>query len=388
MAFSRVSPVAIATSFSLQLRSSSLSPITFSRFRFSRQKSLPLVLPSLAFETLVKSVNAKGESSKGRSEDGVNEKVGQFTDSVSFEAEELWIHYIRDSISHANMLADQELITVAERDLIIEGLRKIEKMIESGEFVWRKHREDVHMNIEAALTDMIGQPAKKLLIGRSRNEQVATVLRLWCCDAIDGVRFRIKQLKGQFTLLDERNFGRTIEGNTCLRSDKHVILHSLLLSYINLLEEDSRRLKNCKDRLKRSPLRVYSFFSTRLPINRPMRSQELGFIATLSNCDAVTARDFVFDLLFANFFTALDLFQICEKWVLFSNPIESWMKSTTDDIRSLLDSFARLPSADNPNLQEEKKLLFNSVNATMKMLEETSAFFANITFNDDTTTAP
>ncbi|RVW65553.1 Argininosuccinate lyase, chloroplastic [Vitis vinifera] len=130
----------------------------------------------------------------GRFEEGVTDAVERFTESISFD-KALYKQDIMGSRAHASMLAHQGLISVSDRDSILQGLDNIERRIEDGEFVWRTDREDVHMNIEAALTDLIGEPAKKLHTARSRNDQVLTDFRLWCRDAIDNIVARVKHLQ-------------------------------------------------------------------------------------------------------------------------------------------------------------------------------------------------
>ncbi|KAF3513928.1 hypothetical protein F2Q69_00001842 [Brassica cretica] len=130
----------------------------------------------------------------GRFEESVTEKVEKFTESISFD-KVLYKQYIMGSKAHATMLAHQGLITDGDRDIILRGLDEIERKIQGDEFEWRTDREDVHMNIEAALTDLIGDPSKKLHTARSRNDQVATDFRLWCSDAIDTILVKIKHLQ-------------------------------------------------------------------------------------------------------------------------------------------------------------------------------------------------
>jgi argininosuccinate lyase len=124
------------------------------------------------------------------------------------------------------------LITTSDRDSIIDGLREIERRIENGEFNWRADREDVHMNIEASLTDLIGEPAKKLHTSRSRNDQVVTDLRLWCRDAIDKIVSSIKQLQVSLLKLALKNQGLIVPGYTHLQRAQPVLLQHLILAYV------------------------------------------------------------------------------------------------------------------------------------------------------------
>ena len=123
-------------------------------------------------------------------------------------------------------------MSISDRDRILEGLDEIERRIEAGEFNWRTDREDVHMNIEAALTDMIGEPAKKLHTARSRNDQVMTDFRLWCRDAIDKIITRIKHLQFSLVTLALKNEGLIVPGYTHLQRAQPVLLQHLLLAYV------------------------------------------------------------------------------------------------------------------------------------------------------------
>lgn len=133
----------------------------------------------------------------------------------------------------------QELITDSDRDSILRGLDDIERQIEEGKFEWRTDREDVHMNIEAALTDLIGEPAKKLHTARSRNDQVATDFRLWCRDAIDSIIVKIKFLQTSLVALALKNEGLIVPGYTHLQRAQPVLLPHVLLTYVEQVQNFS-----------------------------------------------------------------------------------------------------------------------------------------------------
>ncbi|KAJ4832849.1 hypothetical protein Tsubulata_001933, partial [Turnera subulata] len=167
----------------------------------------------------------------GRFEESVTNTVEKFTESISFD-KELYKHDIMGSKAHASMLAKQGLMSDGDRDSILRGLEEIERKIESGEFVWRTDREDVHMNIEAALTDMIGEPAKKLHTARSRNDQVLTDFRLWCRDAIARILGSVKRLQAALVTLALKNEELIVPGYTHLQRAQPVLLPHLLLAYV------------------------------------------------------------------------------------------------------------------------------------------------------------
>ncbi|XP_010938294.1 argininosuccinate lyase, chloroplastic [Elaeis guineensis] len=346
----------------------------------------------------------------GRFEDSVTDAVERFSESVSFD-KELYKHDIMGSRAHATMLAHQGLMTDSDRDGILHGLDEIERRIEAGEFVWRTDREDVHMNIEAALTDMIGEPAKKLHTARSRNDQVVTDLRLWCREAIDKILAHIRQLQVALVGLALKNEGLIVPGYTHLQRAQPVLLRHLLLTYVEQLERDAGRLVGCKDRMNFCPLGACALAGTGLPINRFMTSDALGFTAPMRNSiDAVSDRDFVLEFLSANSITAIHLSRLGEEWVLwaseefgFLTPSDSVstgssimpQKKNPDpmelvrgksarvvgDLVTLLVLCKGLPQAYNRDLQEDKEPLFDSVRTILGMLEVTTEFACNITFN-------
>ncbi|XP_058069344.1 argininosuccinate lyase, chloroplastic isoform X3 [Magnolia sinica] len=240
-------------------------------------------------------------------------------------------------------------MTASDRDKILRGLDEIERMIESGKFIWRADREDVHMNIEAALTDMIGEPAKKLHTARSRNDQVVTDLRLWCRDAIDGILTRIKQLQVALVKLALKNEGLIVPGYTHLQRAQPVLLQHLLLSYVEQLERDAIRFVNCKNGLNFCPLGACALAGTGLPIDRHMTSDALGFTAPMRNSiDAVSDRDFVLEFLSTNSITAVHLSRLAEEWVLWAS--EEFGFLTPNDSVSTGSSI--MPQKKNPDPME------------------------------------
>lgn len=346
----------------------------------------------------------------GRFEETVTDTVERFTESISFD-KLLYKHDIMASRAHASMLAWMELISKSDKDSILEGLDEIERQIEAGKFVWRTDREDVHMNIEAALTDLIGEPAKKLHTARSRNDQCATDFRLWSRDAIDIIVDRIGKLQVSLVSLALKNDGLIVPGYTHLQRAQPVLLQHVLLAYVEQLDRDVGRLLDCRSRLNVCPLGACALAGTSLPIGRLMTSEALGFTAPMRNSiDAVSDRDFVLELLSANSITAIHLSRLAEEWVLwaseefgFLTPSDSVstgssimpQKKNPDpmelvrgksarvvgDLVTLLVVCKGLPLAYNRDLQEDKEPVFDSVKAIVGMLEVSAEFAQNITFN-------
>lgn len=346
----------------------------------------------------------------GRFQDSVTDAVEKFSESVSYD-KRLYKQDINGSRAHASMLAQQGLITAEDRDIILKGLADIERSIESGEFIWRADREDVHMNIEAALTDSIGEPAKKLHTARSRNDQVCTDVRLWCRDAIDRILRCIRRLQVALVNLAIQNEGLIIPGYTHLQRAQPLLLQHLLLSYVEQLERDSGRLVDCKARMNFSPLGACALAGTGLPIDRFATSVALGFTAPLRNSvDAVSDRDFLLEFLSANSIIGIHLSRLAEEWVIWAteefgflipsdavstgssimpqkkNPdpmelVRGKSARVIGDLTTLLVLCKGLPQAYNRDLQEDKEPLFDSVETIVAMLEVTTEFAQNITFN-------
>ncbi|KAF9687392.1 hypothetical protein SADUNF_Sadunf02G0088800 [Salix dunnii] len=231
----------------------------------------------------------------GRFEQTVTDRVEKFTESISFD-KELYKHDIMGSKAHASMLAKQGLIGESDKDNILNGLDEIQRKIEAGEFEWREDREDVHMNIEATLTEMIGEPAKKLHTARSRNDQVLTDFKLWCRDAIDRIAASIKNLQVAMVKLALSNEGLIVPGYTHLQRAQPVLLPHLLLAYVEQLERDAGRLLDCKLRMNFCPLGACALAGTGLPIDRFMTSEALGFTAPMRNRQAHTVFDIFYTL--------------------------------------------------------------------------------------------
>ncbi|KAK6938065.1 Fumarate lyase, N-terminal [Dillenia turbinata] len=403
--------------------SSTSSPAPTTKPLLLATLSFPRSAPQKRFSTSVlgnmnssaKTTATTGEAKEvklwgGRFEESVTDAVEKFTESISFD-KALYKHDIMGSRAHASMLAHQGLISASDRDKILKGLDEIEAKIEVGNFVWRTDREDVHMNIEAELIDMIGEPAKKLHTARSRNDQVLTDFRLWCRDAIDQIVASIKHLQVAMLSLAKKNEGLIIPGYTHLQRAQPVLLPHLLLAYVEQLERDAGRLMDCRARLNFSPLGACALAGTGLPIDRFMTSDALGFTAPLRNSiDAVSDRDFVLEFLSANSITAIHLSRLGEEWVLwaseefgFLTPSDSVstgssimpQKKNPDpmelvrgksarvvgDLVALLVLCKGLPHAYNRDLQEDKEPVFDSVRTIIGMLEVSAEFAQNVTFN-------
>ena len=219
----------------------------------------------------------------GRFSEATDAFVARFTASVSFD-QRLYRQDIRGSLAHARMLAKVGVLNAEELERIVAGLEEIQAVIEAGDFEWSEALEDVHMNIEARLTDRIGITGKKLHTGRSRNDQVATDIRLWLRDEIDVIGAELTRLQEGLLDLAERH------SDTIMPGFHH------LLAWFEMLERDHGRLLDCRKRLNRSPLGAAALAGTTYPIDRHYSASLMAFDGPTENSlDSVSDRDFAIE---------------------------------------------------------------------------------------------
>ncbi len=255
----------------------------------------------------------------GRFSEATDAFVAEFTASVNFD-KRLYRHDIQGSIAHATMLARAGVLTEAERDAIIEGLTAIRADIESGNFEWRVDLEDVHMNIESRLTDRIGITGKKLHTGRSRNDQVATDIRLYLRDEIDFLLGEVRRLQTGLLDLAEREAHTIMPGFTHLQTAQPVTFGHHLLAWFEMLVRDGERLTDCRKRVNRLPLGSAALAGTTYPIDRAYTAELLGFEAVCENSlDAVSDRDFAIEFCAAAALTVTHLSRMSEELILWNS---------------------------------------------------------------------
>ena len=231
----------------------------------------------------------------GRFNEPVDAFVARFTASVNFDRR-LFRHDIQGSIAHASMLCEVGVLTDIELEAIIGGLEAIASEIESGEFAWSITLEDVHMNIEAALTARIGDIGKKLHTGRSRNDQVATDIRLWLRDEIDAIGLLLSALQTGMIELASIESDTIMPGFTHLQTAQPVTFGHHLLAWNEMLERDFGRLQDCRKRLNHCPLGAAALAGTTYPIDRNHTSTSLNFDKPTENSlDSVSDRDFAIE---------------------------------------------------------------------------------------------
>ena len=232
----------------------------------------------------------------GRFTEPTNALVERFTESVSFDRR-LAKHDIRGSIAHATMLAEVGVLTTEDRDAIVAGLEGILADIEAGAFEWRTALEDVHMNIESVLTERIGDAGKRLHTGRSRNDQVATDVRLYVREALDDIAAAIRSLQAVILDIAEREAETVLPGFTHLQPAQPITFGHHVLAWFEMLERDAERFAECRGRVNRMPLGAAALAGTPYPIDRAMTARLLGFDGICENSlDAVSDRDFAIEL--------------------------------------------------------------------------------------------
>ncbi|ACV34134.1 argininosuccinate lyase [Accumulibacter sp.] len=256
----------------------------------------------------------------GRFSEPMSEVVKRYTASVAFDRR-LWRHDIRASLAHATMLARQEIISAADLADIERGMAQIAEEIETGTFVWSLDLEDVHLNIEKRLTTLVGDAGKRLHTGRSRNDQVATDIRLYLRDAIDDILSLLKQFQSRLLDLAEAEAATPLPGFTHLQVAQPVTFGHHLLAYFEMTRRDAERFVDCRRRTNRLPLGAAALAGTSYPIDRHLVAELLGFDGVCENSlDAVADRDFAIEFCGASALVMMHLSRLSEELVLWMNP--------------------------------------------------------------------
>ncbi len=257
-------------------------------------------------------------SRSGAFDQAVDRRVEKFSESISFD----WAFYrqdIRGSLAHASMLAKQGLISEDECRQISQGLKSILDEIETGTFVFQEHLEDIHMNIEHVLIERLGDVGRKLHTARSRNDQVATDLRLWVRDQIDQLDQQLLELQKAFVGRCEPDADVVLPAYTHMRRAQPVLAAHYWLAYCEKLERDRGRLADCRRRTNVSSLGAAAVAGTTLPIDREYTARELGFDSVAMNSlDISSDRDFVLEFVFALSVIGVHLSGWAEEWILWS----------------------------------------------------------------------
>lgn len=252
----------------------------------------------------------------GRFGSGPADVMQEINASIGFDRR-LYAQDIAASKAHAAMLAKTGIISGADADAIAKGLDTIAGEIENGDFDFKQALEDIHMNVESRLGELIGDAAGRLHTARSRNDQVATDLRLWVRDALDGLDDALKGLQAVLINRAEEHAGTAMPGFTHLQSAQPVTLGHHLLAYVEMLGRDRSRAADCRKRLNESPLGAAALAGTSFPIDREMTASALGFEQPMANSlDAVSDRDFAMEFLGLAAILGVHLSRLAEEIVL------------------------------------------------------------------------
>ncbi len=350
--------------------------------------------------------------------DGATDRrVEEFTESVSFDRR-LYAHDIAGSIAHAQMLAKVELLTPDECRQIEQGLSEIRQEIEEERFPFSSEREDIHMHIEAALIDRIGDTGRKLHTARSRNDQVATDLRLWVREAIDRIDTRLVELQKAFVGRCDADFDVLLPGYTHMRRAQPVLAPHYWLAYCEKFERDRDRLADCRRRVNVCSLGAAALAGTSLPIDRADTARRLDFVGqttgepqvTANSLDTSSDRDFLIEFTFVLTLIAEHLSTWAEEWILWStvefgfldlpqafctgssimpqkvNPdvlelIRGKTARVVGALHTLLVLVKGLPLAYNRDLQEDKPPAFDAFDTVEACLALAAPLVAGASFH-------
>jgi len=338
-----------------------------------------------------------------------DELTVNYVESLSYDRR-LYKYDIAGSIAHAGMLAERKLITTAEFKAIKAGLIEISEEIDAGRFKFDRACEDIHMAIEAALIKKIGRPGEKLHTARSRNDQVATDSRLWLRDEIETQQARIVLLQKAMVALAGKHSSDLMPAYTHLQRAQPVVIGAYLLSFVEQLERDFIRLRNCRQLLNVSPLGSGAIAGSTLGIDRNNTAWQLGFADIChSSIDAISDRDFCAEFIFDCALIGVHLSRFAEDWILFSsnefdfiriddafctsssmmpqkrNPdVLELMRGKTGTLYGALIAMLTIlkgqPSGYNRDLQEDKIHLFAAADTVGASLEIATAIVAHTTF--------
>ena len=256
----------------------------------------------------------------GRFNEPVSELVKQYTGSIDFD-QRLAKWDIQGSLAHAQMLHEAGLLSAEDVAAIKQGMAEIEAEIKAGQMAWSLDLEDVHMNIERRLTDKIGDAGKRLHTGRSRNDQVATDIRLWLRDEISTIQNLIQALQAALVDLADEHADVVMPGFTHLQVAQPVSFGHHMLAYVEMLGRDFERMADCRGRVNRMPLGAAALAGTTYPIQRETTARLLGFEAICQNSlDAVSDRDFAIEFTAAASLVMLHLSRLSEELIVWMSP--------------------------------------------------------------------
>ena len=347
----------------------------------------------------------------GRFNEPATDLVKRFTASVGFD-QKLALYDIEGSVAHAEMLAAQKIITQKDLKAIQGGLQSIQNEILAGTFKWSLDLEDVHLNIEKRLTDKIGEAGKKLHTGRSRNDQVATDLRLWLRAAIDETIQKIKILQLSVIQLADKHQKTIMPGLTHLQVAQPVTFGHHLMAYYEMLQRDLARFEDARKRMNQLPLGAGALAGTTYPIDRNRVAKKLKFDGVCENSlDAVSDRDFAIEFTFAASLLMTHLSRFSEELIMWSSPMFGFVEiadrfctgssimpqkknpdvpelvrgktgRVTGHLMGLLMLMKAQPLAYNKDNQEDKEPLFDTADTILDVLTIYADMLKGISVNE------
>ena len=336
--------------------------------------------------------------------------AARYSESLSFDRR-LYRCDIAGSIAHGAALAKAGIISIDERKQIEAGLREIEKEIGSGKFQWDQSLEDVHMNIESALTKRIGEAGAKLHTARSRNDQVALDLRLYVKEHIQSISAQLKKLQTALLKMAQKYVDVVMPGYTHLQRAQPILFAHCLLGQIETFARDRERLRNCLQRTDVLPLGSGALAGSTIPLDRESIARDLKFAAVSQNSlDAVSDRDFVCEFIFCLAMIGMHFSRLSEDLVLWSTSEFGFVEFSDEfstgsslmpqkknpdmaeltrgktgrlygNLVSILTTLKALPSSYNRDLQEDKEAVFDSVDTVAAALDVFSAMFPKLKIN-------
>lgn len=348
----------------------------------------------------------------GRFKESTDELVEAFTASIHFD-KRLYRYDIEGSIAHCRMLARQKIITAGEKEQIVDGLTAILRDIEEGSFQFSQEQEDVHMAIEKALIERIGDAGGKLHTGRSRNDQVSLDTRLYLRDEIDAIVALIIALKQVIVDMAKRHVEIIMPGYTHLQKAQPVLLSHYLLAFREMFDRDGQRFQECRRRVNVMPLGSAALAGTGIPLDRAYVADLLEFPALTENSmDAVSDRDFIAEFIFDAGLLMMHLSRFCEDLVIWSsdefgyveisdgfttgssimpqkkNPdVAELIRGKTGrvygNLAALMTVMKGLPMTYDRDLQEDKEPLFDTVDTIKATLAVFTAMVKKITFREE-----
>ncbi|MEO0722632.1 MAG: argininosuccinate lyase [Pseudomonadota bacterium] len=319
---------------------------------------------------------------------------------------------VAGSRAHADMLAEMEIISQADNEAIQSGLDQVIAEIRTGAFEFRRDLEDIHMNIEARLKAIVGEPAGRLHTARSRNDQVVTDFRLWTRRALDEAGAGLAELQAALLVRADEHAGSVMPGFTHLQTAQPVTLGHHLLAYVEMVSRDRSRLSDCAVRLNESPLGAAALAGTGFPVDRDMTAEALGFARPMANSlDAVSARDFALEALSALAIAATHLSRLAEEIVLwtsaqfgFATLSDAWSTGSSimpqkrnpdaaelvrakaaliaGSFASLQGAVKALPLAYAKDLQDDKRLTFEAFDTFDLCVRAMTGMVETMTFHE------